>query len=171
MNLKPKNDHSRRNAKPGNYFPDDDLFKSRIQRYCAYQERCSREVETKLLEWKVPPGKIVKIMNGLKDDGFLNDTRFAQFFVHGKFSNNHWGRVKISYELNKKGISRKVIDASMKEIDEKSYIESMQTMIRKKREEIKEGKNLTIREKLINFALSKGYEFDLILQTLNHMKI
>jgi len=37
--------------------------------------------------------------------------------------------------------------------------------------EIKPGKNLTIREKLINFALGKGFEFDLILQTVNHLKL
>jgi hypothetical protein len=47
----------------------------------------------------------------------------------------------------------------------------LKSLIVKKSREIKGGKNLNIREKLINFALSKGFEFDLILQSLNNLKI
>lgn len=149
----------------------DDYIKTRIQRYCAYQERCSRDVETKLHEWKIPPGKISKIIKELNDDGFLDDIRFARLFARGKFSINQWGRKKIGYELNKKGIPGNLIDTALKEIDEIKYHEVLLSLIGKKCKEIKAGKNLTIREKLINFALGKGFEFDLILQTLNHLKI
>jgi len=154
-----------------NYPPSDDFIKTRIQRYCAYQERCSRDVEAKLNEWKVPTGKINKIIKELKEADFLDDNRFARIFVHGKFSINQWGRKKIIYELKNKGIPGKIIVIAVEEIDETRYMEVLKTLIKKKIKEIKAGKNLTIREKLINFVLAKGYEFDLILQTLNYLKI
>jgi len=171
MNRTATNHRLQKTAKSGYPVPDEDFLKIRIQRYCAYQERCSHEVEIKLQEWKAPSGKIGQIMNELKDDDFLNDTRYAQSFVRGKFSINHWGRKKISYELIKKGISQGLIIMAMEEIDEPKYLEVLQNMIRNKSIEIKAGKNLTIREKLINFALGKGFEFDLILRTINHLKI
>jgi regulatory protein len=149
----------------------DDLTKNRIRRYCAYQERSTRDVEMKLREWKVSPSMIKTIVEGLKEEGFLDDARFVRAFIHGKFHINHWGKNKIVYELRGKGIPGSLIDAGMEEIDEERYREMLKSLIVKKSREIKGGKNLNIREKLINFALSKGFEFDLILQSLNNLKI
>jgi len=107
-----------RNTQGSRYDPlSDDSVKTRIQRYCAYQERCSRDVETKLHEWKIPSGKISKIIKELGVNGFLDDVRYARFFVTGKFSINQWGRKKIIYEMINKGIPRKIIDTAIEEID------------------------------------------------------
>ncbi len=143
----------------------------KIQRYCAYQERCSRDVEIKLREGKTPAGKIKKLLQQLIAEGFINDERFSRAFVRGKFFNNHWGKIKISYELKSRGIPEKMISATFLEIDEAEYIESLKNLILKKRKDLSAGKNLNIREKLINFALNKGYEFDLIASILKEMKL
>ena len=143
----------------------------KIQRYCAFQERCSRDVEMKLREWKIPPGKIKKMLQQLIAEGFIHDERFSRAFARGKFLNNHWGRMKISCELKSRGIPDKLISNAFHDIDEAGYMESLRNLIIKKRKEIQAGKNLNIREKLINFALNKGYEFDLIASILKEMKI
>ncbi len=143
----------------------------KIQRYCAYQERCTRDVEMKLRAWKTPPGKIKKMVQQLIAEGFLNNERFSRSFVRGKFLNNHWGRIKISYELKSRGMPEKLISEAFNEIDENGYMKTLRNLIQKKRKDIQTGKNLNIREKLINFALSKGYEFDLIVAVLKEMKI
>lgn len=149
----------------------DDLTKSRILRFCAYQERSTRDVEMKLREWKVSPAKIRTIVEGLEEEGFLDDARFVRAFIHGKIHINHWGRKKIVFELRGKGIQGSLIGAGLEEINEEEYRAILESLILKKRREIKGGKNLTIREKLINFALGKGFEFDLILQSLHNLKI
>ncbi len=143
----------------------------KIQRYCAYQERCTRDVEIKLRDWKTPPGKIKKIIQQLVAEGFLNNERFSRSFVRGKFLNNHWGRIRISYELKSRGMPDKLISEAFNEIDENGYMKTLRNLILKKRKDFQTGKNLNIREKLINFALSKGYEFDLIAAVLKEMKI
>lgn len=143
----------------------------KIQRYCAYQERCSRDVEMKLREWKTPAGKIKTMIQQLIAEGFLNNERFSRTFVRGKFHHNHWGRIRISYELKSRGIPEKMISEAFHEINEEEYTESLRNLIIKKRKDLPAGKNLNIREKLINFALNKGYEFDLIANILKEMKI
>jgi regulatory protein len=143
----------------------------RISRYCAYQERCTREVEDKLREWKVPAPKAKSILEKLADGGFFDDARFARIFTGSKFRHNKWGRVKIRYELKSRGIQENIIAESMQAISGDEYLETIRELILKKQREIKTGKNLNIREKIITFVNGKGYEFDLIAQALKELKI
>jgi len=143
----------------------------RISRYCAYQERCTRDVEQKLTDWKVPRGKISQIMKKLKEESFIDDERFARLFVRGKFRVNKWGRLKMQYELKVRSIPEKLIGEAMQEISEDDYIKIIRELILKKKSEIKPGKNLNIREKIITFVTGKGFEFDLTLELIKELKI
>lgn len=143
-----------------------------LERYCAYQERCSRDVILKLRNLKVPSGKADAIILKLKKEKFLDDERFTRFFVRGKFRISKWGRIKIRHELTARGISAKLISLVIaEEIGEEEYSKMIRSLIKKKSQEINAEKKLNIRDKIINFVVSKGYEFDLVLQTLNELKI
>jgi regulatory protein len=148
----------------------DEELRGRIRRYCAYQERSTGEVEMKLREWKIPREKAGKLMDELKEEGFIDDARFVKAFIHGKLHINHWGKRKIVYELRGKGIPGKMIEAGLEDIPEEAYREILIKLLEKKLREIKGVKNLTIREKLINFAAGRGFEYDMILATLDHIK-
>jgi len=143
----------------------------KIQRFCAYQERCSFDVEQKLRGMKIPQPEIAEIIRKLTLEGFLNDQRFAKAFVRGKFRINKWGRNKIGFELKSRNIEDKLIREAIKEIDEEEYRKTIRDLILKKKSEIKAEKNLNIREKMINFAAGKGYEFDTILDTLKTLNL
>lgn len=143
-----------------------------LERYCAYQERCSRDVILKLRNLKVPSGKADAIILKLKKEKFLDDERFTRFFVRGKFRISKWGRIKIRHELTARGISAKLISLVIaEEIGEEEYSKMIRSLIKKKNQEINAEKKLNIRDKIINFVVSKGYEFDLVLQTLNELRI
>ena len=144
---------------------------SRIQRYCAYQERCSHEVYQKLVEWKVPPGNISEIIVPLTEEGFLDDDRFACIFVRGKFRINKWGRMKIRYELKNRNIPEKIVRTAMEEIGDEDYLKTIRELILKKMSEINPAKHLNIREKIITFVAGKGFEFDLISKVFTELKI
>jgi len=142
----------------------------RIRQYCAFQERCNQDVTAKLRSWHLAPQKIKTILINLTHEGFISESRFAKAFVRGKFKNNQWGRYKIRYELMARSIPENIIGEAMKEIGEEEYLDALRTLILKK---IKErGLNtLNLRNKILNFATGKGYEPDLILKTLNNLKI
>jgi regulatory protein len=143
----------------------------RIGRYCAYQERCFCDVKQKLSEWKVPGGMINTITKKLKDEGFIDDERFARLFARGKFRINKWGRLRIRYELKCRNIPDHMIHKALLEISEEDYRKTVRELILKKKSEIKPGKNLNIREKIITFVTGKGFEFDLIAEVIKELKI
>lgn len=144
---------------------------ARIHHYCAYQERCGHDVDQKLLQWKVSSDKIRKIIHHLKEEGFINEERYARVFTRSKFHLNKWGRIKIRYELKSRTIPDYIVNKAMEEIGEDDYLRTIRELILRKMSEINTGKHLNIREKIITFVTGKGYEFDLTSKVLTELKI
>ena len=67
--------------------------RSRLEHYCAYQERCHKEVQQKLRDMKMIPEAVDLIVLHLLQHNFLNETRFAQAFARGKFNHKKWGKI------------------------------------------------------------------------------
>ena len=83
----------------------DNSIKKKIEFYCAYQERCKMEVAQKLRKLGIFGDELEKYICDLIDNDFLNEKRFSECYVRGKFNNNNWGRIKIIRELKSRKIS------------------------------------------------------------------
>lgn len=143
----------------------------KIRRYCAYQERCVRDVEGKLKDWTVRKKLIPSIISELKKEKYIDEIRYAKAYARGKLRMNKWGRQKIEFELRMKGLPDSVVSLGIKEIDEDEYLKVLKEIITLKKKEFNPEKDLNIREKIINFALGKGYEMELILDFVKSLKI
>ena len=146
--------------KPADVYP-------KIARYCAFRERCTHEVWEKLRPFHLTASGEEQILKQLQQEGFLDDARFAQIFVRGKFNNNHWGKIKLTYELRARKIGEKVIIEALNGIDEAAYEQKIRDLFKKKSTEINPSKSVQNREKLLNFVVRKGYELDIALRVLN----
>lgn len=135
---------------------------AKLERYCAYQERCQQEVRGKLLRLKVYGDELEQIMSELIASGFLNESRFAQSYARGKFRNNGWGREKIALELRRRQISPFDIRHGLEEIEEDEYREKLAGLLLKKRNTLRAKSSWEMRQKLFRFAQQKGYETELI---------
>ncbi len=147
-----------------------DWILKKMYRYCAYQERSQYDVMTKLREMSVSHSLTEQVLNHLREENFINDERFAKAFVRGKFNYKSWGRNKIRFELKKKQIPDFLIEKGMNEIDEEEYRQMLFRILRKKNTMIREKDIRKRREKLVNFARSKGYEQGLIWQLIQEME-
>ncbi|MEN8226071.1 MAG: regulatory protein RecX [Bacteroidota bacterium] len=143
-----------------------DNILEKAKRYCAYQERAVSEVMKKLHEWKVKADNAGSIIEALREENFLDDERFATVFVSGKFSIKKWGRVKIRSELKLKKIPEEIIQKALGTINEEEYINALIAIIKKKKSSLADPENPGQRRKIINHALSKGYERHLIFKLL-----
>ena len=141
------------------YSPQEALAK--IQKYCAYQERCHQEVRNKLYEYGLYSRDVNEIISELITSGFLNEERFAKAFVGGKFRMKKWGRIKIIAALEAKGLTPNCIKAGLKELEHESYQQTLSQLLEKKSEEIDETNVFVKRDKLAKYAIQKGYEPDL----------
>ncbi|MBA4851991.1 regulatory protein RecX [Emticicia sp. BO119] len=139
--------------------------------FCAYQERTQAEVREKLQKLGVEGDEANEMIVYLIEENYLNEGRFAKIFAGSKFRVKHWGRTKILYELKARKLSEHSIREGMAEIDEDEYIETLCTLIEKKKRELRAEKQpLVLRQKLARYAMSKGFEGDLVWNIINKLE-
>jgi regulatory protein len=137
-----------------------------LENYCAYQERCHKEVEQKLYDLNLIPEAKEKIILHLLQFNYLNEERYAKAFVRGKFSIKKWGKQRIINELKFRNISTYNINTALKEIDENDYFQSLEKLAQKKLPLIKESNKFKKSSKLANYLISKGYESELVFKVV-----
>ena len=98
-----------------------DEAQKRLEHYCAYQERCHKDVTQKLYEMKMIPEARDQIIVHLLQHNFLNEERFAKAFVRGKFRIKKWGKQRLQLELKRKDINKTLISIALKEITDQDY--------------------------------------------------
>lgn len=142
----------------------DRLVLQKAASYCAYQERTQDEVRLRLRKWGVTGDEAEEIIAELILQNYLSEERFAQTFAGGKFRIKNWGRLKIKQELNRRGLTAYTIEKGMAEISDDDYEQSLYDLLKKKKTALKrtETNPLQIKQKLVRYALGKGYESDLI---------
>ncbi|MDC8002708.1 regulatory protein RecX [Aureisphaera galaxeae] len=144
--------------------------KRRLQRYCAYQERCHKEVVSKLREMRMIPDAIDLIVHNLITEGYLNETRFAQSFARGKFHTKKWGRNRIVRELKLRDISKYNITIALKEISESEYTATFHQLAEKRWEQLKgETAILRKKKKLVDYLLYRGWESSWVWEKANEL--
>lgn len=139
---------------------------AKLQRYCAYQDRCHQEVRTKLIELGVYGDTLEEIISELIQDNFLNEERFARSYARGKFRMRQWGRIRIRRELKLRNISDYCLKKAMEEIEEEEYLKTIDKLIEKKRSEIKEKNVFIKRGKIAKHIIGKGYESYLVWERI-----
>lgn len=147
------------------YTVDEALQK--LMHFCAYRDRSQKEVEDKLNEMRMIPEAKEKIIISLMQENFLNEERFARSFVRGKFRIKKWGRIKITQELKRRGISNPIIKLGLSEIKESDYRKSLYELAEKKEEKISEPNLFKKKRKLADHLLRKGYETQLVFDCVN----
>lgn len=149
------------------FSPDEAL--SKIQRYCAYQERSHNEVKQKLFQYGLTESEVDKLLSELIISGYLNEERYAKAFAGGKFRMKKWGRLKIVHSLEAQGLSKNCIKSGLKEIDADDYEKSLRQILKKKNSESTEKTIYTRRDKVSKFAIQKGYEPELVWKVLKEI--
>lgn len=134
--------------------------------FCAYQERCHNEVIDKLGEYGVWGDDANEVLLKLIELNYVNEERFAKAFAGGKFRTKQWGRTKIIRELKLRNISTYCINKGLAEIDDEDYLHTLKSILAKKSSMLKERNTILKNKKLAYFAISKGFEPDLVWDTV-----
>ena len=143
--------------------------KARLEAYCAYQERCHREVVAKLRTMGMIPLAIDDIVVHLIHYGFLNEERYARSFARGKFYNKKWGKLRIQRELKARGLTDYNIEVGLSEITDDDYYNTLNLLAEKKQATIKEKNPYKAKAKLANFLLYRGFEPELVYEIVDEL--
>ncbi len=134
----------------------------KLRHFCAYQERCHRDVRDKLYQLGVWKKDHDEIIASLIEDDYLNEERFAIAYAGGKWRIKQWGRVKIKYELKQKQVSDYCIRKALKQIGEEEYLATLNELAAKKYAALKGEQWMVRKKKTLDFLISRGYEEELI---------
>jgi regulatory protein len=142
----------------------------RLESYCAYQERCHKEVQQKLKAMKMIPEAVDQIIHHLLQHNYLNETRFTQAFARGKFRSKKWGKNRIVQELKFREISQYNITLALKEIPEADYLQTFDELSEKRLRQLASEKNLQKkRKKLADYLLYRGWESNLVYEKVKDL--
>ncbi len=100
------------------------------------------------------------IIERLSQRGYLDDKRFAEWYVENRFVKKGISQKRLKMELMKKGIARNIIDEV---IDGRDDEEELRKMIDKKRTKYTE-------EKLIAYLVRQGFSYDLVRKLVNEIE-
>lgn len=136
---------------------------------CIRNEKCTFEIQEKLKLWGFDEGDIWVVVKQLKDQKFIDDERFARAYVKDKFRFNRWGRQKIEFMLRAKHLSGEIIEAAFEEIDEENYSDELRRILTVKAKSVKGKDQYDKRNKLMRFAMGRGFESGQIYTALKEL--
>lgn len=134
---------------------------------CSGAEHCSYEMTEKMKKWEIDEETQARIMEYLTMEKYVDDSRFCRAFIREKMRFNKWGRRKIELALFQKRIDKKMAAEALDEVDTGEYIAILRPMLRQKERSVKANSEYEKNMKLIKFAMSRGFTFDIIKECLS----
>ena len=133
---------------------------SRAMALCAKSEHCEGEIQEKLRAWGATEADQASIMATLVEERYIDDERFSRAYIHDKLEYNHWGRKKIEQMLWAKGVDKAVFSPLLDAVDEEQWLSHLRPLIQQKRRSVKAANDYELTQKLLRFALGRGFTYD-----------
>ena len=134
---------------------------------CAQAEHCQWEMTEKMRRWELDETAQARIMQKLVKERYVDDERYARAFVKDKVQYNKWGRRKVEQALWQKHIDEDIRQRVLNEVADDEYLDVLRPLLKQKRKSIKASNDFELNQKLMRFALSRGFTFDLIRQCID----
>ncbi len=134
---------------------------------CSGSERCTEQIRGKLAAWGLTPEQGERIIGYLREERYIDDSRYCRAFCADKLRYNHWGRIKMRQALRQQGLHQQDIEQGLDALDEREYGEVLDEVIARKARTLHEADSYILRQKLLRHAYSHGFEPELILERVS----
>ena len=134
---------------------------------CAQAEHCQWEMLEKMRRWEVSEEAQARVMQRLVKEKYVDDERYAEAFVKDKIRYNKWGRRKVEQGLWQKRIDEDIRKRVLDDVDDDEYLSVLRPLLKQKRKTIKAKNDYELNQKLMRFALGRGFTFDIIRQCID----
>ncbi len=134
---------------------------------CAQAEHCQHEMLEKMRRWELPDEAQARVMERLVKERYVDDERYARAFVKDKVRYNKWGRRKVEQALWQKHIDEDIRQRALDEVDDEEYLTVLRPLLQQKRKSTKAQSDYELNQKLMRFAIGRGFTFDIIRQCID----
>lgn len=136
---------------------------------CARAEICLWDARKLLTRWGVPREQWPTLLDRLVAERFIDERRYAETYVRDRLEFSRWGARKIADALYRKQLPREVIAEALLQIDPGAMDGRMEADLLKKNRSIRDDDPRRRRDKLLRFGLSRGFEMDRLLATIDRL--
>lgn len=134
---------------------------------CAQAEHCEQEMRDKMKRWGMDIEAQNRVIERLTNERYIDNDRYARAFVKDKVRYNKWGRRKVQQALWMKRIDEDIQQRVLDEIDDEEYLKVLVPLLKQKRKSIKAANDYELNQKLVRFALGRGFDYGIIRQCLD----
>lgn len=134
---------------------------------CAQAEHCQQEMRDKMRRWEMDEAVQERVIGRLMKERYIDEERYTRAFVNDKIRYQKWGRRKIQQALWMKRIDNDIQQRVLDEVDDEEYLDVLRPLLKQKRKTTKAQSDYELNQKLLRFALGRGFTFDIIRQCLD----
>lgn len=138
-----------------------------LAQLCARSEHCQHDLTEKMRRWEMTDEAQARVMQRLVSERYVDDERYARAFVRDKIKYNKWGRRKVEQALWQKHIDDDIRQRVISEVDDEEYLSVLRPLLKQKRRSTKAESDYEQNQKLVRFALSRGFTYDIIRQCID----
>lgn len=150
--------------------PAYEKYLARMMALCSRSEKCKWDIRSALQKKGVKKHVVEQIIYALETHGFIDEKRYACAYVKDKIRLQGWGPVKIQVGLRSKNIPENILSEALESVDTQEYMYNLQAALERKQTVLKEPDRQKNKEKLIRFALGRGYTYHQIIQALEGLQ-
>lgn len=132
-----------------------------LMRLCARSEKSLGDALRLMQQWQVPQAERQGVLERLVKERFIDDGRYAEAYVREKSRLSGWGARKIAMQLRQKGVSQAIIDDALRQLDSNVELPRLVDKLRRKIRTTKYTSDYELRGKLMRYALSLGFDYDI----------
>ncbi len=140
-----------------------------LMRLCARAEKSSGDAMRLMRTWGVAEAERQGVLDRLVTQRFIDDRRYAEAYVREKSTLAGWGARKIAQQLRLKGVSKDIITEVLATLDSDDTRTRLTDKLQRKLRTTKAATDYELRGKLLRYALSLGYEYDLAMEAINNL--
>ena len=138
-----------------------------LAQLCARSEHCQHELTEKMRRWDMSDEAQARVMARLVGERYVDDERYARAFVRDKIRYNKWGRRKVEQALWAKHIDDDIRERVLGEVGDDEYLSVLRPLLQQKRRSVNADSDYELNQKLVKFALSRGFTYDIIRQCIS----
>ena len=134
---------------------------------CSQSEHCTSEMKEKMTRWGIDEDAQQRAVEYLVANRYVDDRRYARSFVNDKLKYNKWGPRKIEQSLWMKHIDESILREALDDVDNEEYISVLRPLLTSKRKTTKAETDYEMNQKLLRFAIGRGFTFEQVKEVID----
>ena len=133
---------------------------SKLTAVCARAEHCKDDMLRRMQRWQVDEATQREVISYLVKEKYIDEERYARFFINDKIKYNRWGRRKVEQALYFKHIPREVYEPLLDDVANEDFESVLLPLLQNKVKNLKYANDYEKRMKLLRFAMQRGFSYE-----------